>query len=197
MFEDTEKDIFIEKQEYAMVSLFSNKIRVGIVGIGRAAFIKAHHFVKLGAYVLMISKDEYSYSFLHDKHIVIIAVNDEAVRDKIREDCDNFCKIYIDCSDFKKGLGVVPSQRETENIILSVNTRNGNPKGSVYLADSLVQRAKKADKYIEVTTSIRNKVRKNYSIKKQVLDFIFSEDFRFFFEKGQGEQVLKIFFEEV
>lgn len=197
MFEDTEKDIFLEKQEYAMISLLSNKIRVGIIGIGRAAFIKAHHFAKLGAYVLMISKDEYSYAFLHDKHIVIIAVNDEVLRNKIREDCDNFCKIYIDCSDFKKGLGVVPSQRETENIILSVNTRNGNPKGSVFLADSLAEKAKTADKYIEFTTTIRNKVRKNYSIKNQVLEFIFSEDFRFFFEKGQGEQVLKIFFEEV
>ena len=65
------------------------------------------------------------------------------------------------------------------------------------MADSLAEKAHTVDKYIEFTTTIRNKVRKNYSIKNQVLEFIFSEDFRFFFEKGQGEQVLKIFFEEV
>lgn len=197
MFEDIKEDIFVKDQEYSMISLFSNKINVGVIGFGKGALIKAKHFISLGSNVLAIAKDEYSLAFIRDKHIILIAVDDDKLRTKIKEDCEKHFKIYIDCSNFRDGMGVVPSQRESKNIVFAVNTRNGNPKGSVFLGDILINELIKYDDYIEFTTSIRNKIKNRYDIKKEVLDFIFSEDFQFFFKKGRGIDILKIFYNEV
>ena len=59
-------------------------------------------------YNLILKNNDFTIDFLKDKHIVIIAVDDENLRKTIREYCDSNYKIYIDSSNFKDGMGIVP-----------------------------------------------------------------------------------------
>ncbi|MGG7176706.1 NAD(P)-dependent oxidoreductase [Clostridium paraputrificum] len=213
MFENNKKDILSREIELSLLSLISNKLRIGIVGAGKAGYIKARHFLKQGCYVEVLSKEEnselmelkgynlktiikeYDRSFIEDKHILIIAINDEEVRDIIKRDCKEMYKIYIDSSSFMDGMGAIPVQRDLDNIVIGINTRGGNPKGSMFLGEKAEVELKKYDNFIGFTTIIRNKVKDIPSIKKSVIDFIFKEDFLFFFNKGKGDTVLRMFFD--
>ena len=42
-----------------------------------------------------ISKEEYSEDFIKDKHLIIIAVDNEETKVRIRKDCNKYFKIYI------------------------------------------------------------------------------------------------------
>lgn len=192
-----------EKINYSMISCISSKLRVGVVGYGRAGRIKAKHFIELGAYVEVISKykcdnnnviiKEYDESFILDKHLIVIAVDNNDTRDRIKKDCDKHYKLYIDCSSFRDGMAVVPMQRSDDNIIAALHTTGGNPRASVFLMNKITGKLSEYNRYIEVTTYIRNLV-KSYSYKEQILDFIFSEDFYFFIENNSWRQVLKLFY---
>ena len=57
MFKDNKEHIYDEEIEYSFISLLSNKINIGVIGGGRAGFIKIKHFLKTGCYVEVISKD--------------------------------------------------------------------------------------------------------------------------------------------
>lgn len=192
-----------QKIDYSMISCISSKLRVGVVGYGRAGRIKAKHFIELGAYVEVISRDkcdnanviikEYDESFILDKHLIIIAIDDNYTRDRIKKDCDKHYKLYIDCSSFRDGMAVVPMQSSDDNIIASIHTTRGNPRASVFLMNKIKGQLSEYNRYIEVTTYIRNLV-KSYSYKEQILDFVFSEDFYFFIENNSWKQVLKLFY---
>ena len=90
MYEDNRKDICNEGIDYSYISLISCKLRIGIIGGGKAGTIKTKHFVNNKCYVevlahtfseeiIQLSKDflgrlklineEFSYKFLEDKHI--------------------------------------------------------------------------------------------------------------------------------
>ena len=213
MLEDNKKDILNRGVEFSLLSLISNKLRVGIVGAGRAGYINARHFLKQGCYVEVLSKEEslefmelkdynfkaiskeYERGFIEDKHIVIIAINEEETIGCIKRDCEDMYKIYIDSSSFMDGMGVIPVQRDLENIVIGVNTRGGNPKGSMLLGEKAELELKKYDDFIGFTTIVRNKVKNIPSLKKSVIDFISKEDFLFFFNKGKENEVLRMFFD--
>lgn len=192
-----------DKIDYSMISCISSRLRVGVVGYGRAGMIKAKHFIELGAYVEVISKDscdndnviirEYDKTFILDKHLIIIAVDDATTRDRIKEDCDRYYKIYIDCTSFREGMAVVPMQYSCGSITCAINTNGGNPRASVFLMNKIKDQFSEYNEYIQVTTYIRNRV-KSYNYKEQVLDFIFSEDFYFFIENNKWKQILSMFY---
>lgn len=214
MYENTEGDIYGELN-YLPISFFSNKIRIGIIGGGRAALIKAKGFYEKGCTVelialefleefynfsddrMIITKGYYNKSFIFDKHIIIIAVNDSHLVEEIIEDCNNQCKIFINSSSFREGLGVIPVSRETESLSISINTKEGNPKAAVFAADYAKEALKELDQYIKFTSRIRNNVNVSNDIKKELLEFINSEDYRYFYNKDKGLLVLKIFFEDI
>ncbi|AWI06589.1 NAD(P)-dependent oxidoreductase [Clostridium drakei] len=212
MYENNKEDILCCGIKYTMLSLMSNKIKVLIVGGGNAALIKAKTFIKKGCLVSIVAKDfndgfkelknysnlkitksEYKREYIECNHLVIIATNSEKINFEIRSHCIESYKLYIDCTSPENGLCVTPCQRNTKNIFLGVNTSSGNPRASVYLADKIKDCAVKYDKFIEFTSDLRKRL-ENSSIKKEIMKFVCSEDFYFFYEKGKEDIVLNMFY---
>lgn len=132
---------------YAPITLFGEKIRIGVIGAGRGALIKVRNFYNKGSNIEVLSLDfladfykfnenkvkiikgSYNKDFILDKHLIIIAIDDESVINRIKADCEELFKIYINSSKFKEGMGVIPVTRESEFITVAVNTKVGNPRG--------------------------------------------------------------------
>lgn len=212
MLENNKKDFSNCGVDLSLISLISNKLRIGIVGAGVGGYIKAKHFIGQGSYIEVLTKEvskefltlksknlkiingEYKKEFILDKHIIIIAVNDKETEEKIKKDCDELYKIYIDSTSFKEGLAALPVQRSLKNIVLGINTTGGNPKGAVMLANKATYELEKYDDFIGFITLVRNSVKDRDDIKSQVLNFIVEDDFFFFFQQGKAKQVLRLFF---
>lgn len=221
MHENNSKDICTRRSEidYAFLSLISDKIHIGVIGCGRAGLIKIRHFLKENCRVSVItrddydnnenieslmeyekfsiSKEEYSEDFIKDKHLIIIAVDNEETKVRIRKDCNKYFKIYIDCMNFKEGMAVVPAQRKSKSLNFAVNTRGGNPKASVFIAEKVKSEMSHYDKFIAYTTELRQKFKEKPDLKDNAMKFLFTEDFYFFFEKGKAERVISLFYNEV
>ena len=212
MDKDNRKDIYDEGIEYSYISLISKKVRVGIIGGGKAGTIKTKHFVNNKCYVEVLSKEfdeeiiklansfkeslnlineEFSYDFLSDKHLIVIAVDDEVLKIKIRDYCEENYKIYIDSSNFKDGMGVVPIQRKTENITFALNTKQGNPKGAIILASEIKNIIEEYDDFIKFIGIIRNKAKKLPEYKNDIIELTSNDNFKKFFDEGKGENVLR------
>lgn len=215
MYEDNKEDILCSGIDYTMISLISPKINVLIVGGGRAALIKARTFTKKGCRVWVISKkfvpefnelsicsnlklinEEYGKEHVIDKHLIIIATNNEEINEKIRNHCDEFYKLYIDCSMPKKGLCITTCQRSTKSTIFGINTNDFSPKTSVFLADKVKNQLEKYDDFIEFTSFIRNSI-KGFENKNEIMNFICSEDFLFFYNKGMGKSIFEMFYPNI
>ncbi|MGL5353862.1 MAG: NAD(P)-dependent oxidoreductase [Clostridium sp.] len=199
--------------DYTYLALMSKKLRVGIVGGGKAGLIKARNFINKGCYVeilsqtfrqefidiqnenIVLNRFAYSKEFIEDKHIIILALDNNDLRFKVSKDCEECFKIFIDCTDFKEGMAVVPVQRELSNISFALNTKIGNPKGAVLAVNAAMEKLKEYDEFIKYTGIIRNKAKK-LDNKKEIIDFIGSEDFKFIFEKNKGDLALRLFFGE-
>ena len=57
MFKNSEEDILNRGIEFSLISVFSKKLRVGIIGAGRGGFIKAKHFFNQGCLVEVLAKE--------------------------------------------------------------------------------------------------------------------------------------------
>jgi len=215
MYEDNRKDICDEGIDYSYISLISSKLRVGIIGAGRAGTIKAKHFVSNKCYVEVLShtfneeiikiskassgklkliNEEFSYEFLKDKHLIIIALDDEMLKNNIKKYCDENYKIYIDSSHFKHGMGVVPIQKDTKNITFALNTRYGNPKGAILVSNKVKNILDEYDDFIGFIGKIRNKVKEFPEYKNEIIRFIGNDEFKKNFDEGKSECVLKLNF---
>ncbi|GAA0078374.1 hypothetical protein UT300005_27530 [Clostridium sp. CTA-5] len=215
MFENNREDIYDRQVNYSFISLLSSKIRIGVIGAGKAGLIKIRHFINRGCYVEVISKEfneeiinltkdpknklklikeEFNYEFIKDKHIILIAIDNINTIQEIKNYCEENFKIYINSSDFKEGMGVVPIQKNLKNISFGLNTKGGNPKGAVLLSNKVNEVLKEYDEFIGFTSEIRNKAKflKNY--KKEVINFIGTEDFKYFYDKGKNDLILKMYF---
>lgn len=212
MFENNREDISSEEIRYSYISLISSKLRVGIVGGGKAGTIKARHFINDNAYVEVLSKtftedllelskdytkklmlinEEFNYDFLKDKHLIIIAIEDKNLIDKIKIYCEENFKIYIDSSDFKEGMGVIPIERDTKNISFALNTKQGNPKGAVLAAEKVKNLLEEYDDFLGFMGKIRTSAKKYPEYKKEILSFVGNEDFKILFDQGKAEEALR------
>ena len=212
MYEDNRKDIYDERIDYTYISLMSNKIRVGIIGGGKAGSIKTKHFVNNKCHVEVLShtfsdeiielsktamgrlklvNEEFSYEFLKDKHIIVIALDEETLKNKIKKYCNENYKIYIDSSNFTDGMGVVPIQKNTENITFALNTKYGNPKGAVLVSNKVKILLEEYDDFIGFMGKIRNKAKKLPEYKNDILKFIGNDDFKKLFDQGKSESALR------
>jgi precorrin-2 dehydrogenase/sirohydrochlorin ferrochelatase len=212
MGEDNRKDICNEGIDYSYISLISKKLRVGIIGGGKAGTIKVKHFVNNNCYVEVLSKtfdkeiiglseifserlklinEEFKFEFLRDKHIIIITLDDYIIKNKIKKYCDENYKIYIDSSNFTDGMGVVPIQRNTENITFALNTKHGNPKGAILVSNKVKKLLDEYDKFIEFIGIIRNRAKAFPQYKKQIISFIGNDDFKKAFDEGKSEYSLR------
>ena len=199
---------------YAPITLFGEKLKIGVIGAGRGALIKVINFYNKGSNIEVLALDfledfykfdkdkvklikgKYNREFLLDKHLIIIAIDDSIVVNNIKNDCEKLHKIYINSSKFKEGMGVVPVTRESEFITVAVNTKIGNPRGSVMIAESITKSLQEFDEYIKLTGKIRNSLILDKEIKSDLLKFINSSDCKFFYDKGKIFEVFKLFYDE-
>lgn len=210
MSTDSRKDIQNEEIEYSYIGLMSSKTRIGIIGAGRAGFIKARHFALNGCHVEIIAKEfckelidlsseynlmlinkEFTINFLKDKHIIVIAVDDEELKQQIREYCDSNYKIYIDSSNFKDGMGIVPVERQSKNIMVALNTKLGNPKGAVLISKKIKNIIDEYDEFIEFTSKLRNNSKELLDYKKEILEVIGTEEFEKLYKEKSHEEFLR------
>lgn len=213
MHENNKEDILRGRIEYTFLSLISDKVNVLIIGGGRAASIKAKTFIKKGCNVSVVAKNfieefnelknrsnvtlikgEYDSNYIYKNHLVIIATDCATLNDKIRKDCDDIYKLYIECTSPKDGLCITPCQRSSKNISFGIHTRAGSPKTSVYVANKVRQYLDKYDSFVEFTCFVRNRV-KNREDKEEIMDFICDDDFCFFCEKGKHKEVFSMFYD--
>ena len=199
------QDISLNEIDYTYISLMSKKVRIGVIGGGKGGQIKTRHFVNNKCNVEVISKDftqellklaeeneeyltlinrEFNIEFLKDKHIIVIASNDENINDIIRKYCDDNYKIYIDASDFTNGIGVVPAERSSKTMNFALNTKQGNPKGAVLMCNKIQNYISEYDDFIELTGTIRNNVKNYPEYKRDVLSYIYSSEFEEAYKRG-------------
>ena len=212
MYGNTTKDIPIE---YGYLALISKKINIAIIGGGRAGHIKTKAFSKRGYNVVVLSLDfinefdafnnkeniklikgYYFKEFIMDKHIVVIAINDDLKRQEIIKHCNENAKLYIDCSDFKNGLAVVPFQIESESLICGINSRGGNPRVTRKISEKVQAVLLEEEEFVSFSTDIRNKLKGQENFK-EVMDFILEDDFKFFFNNGYGKEIINMFYDNL
>lgn len=214
MFKNFEENIYGEEIERIYLSFFSNKLRVGVIGGGKAAIIKIRSFLKRNVYVevlarefsedilsirdknLRLIKSDYKSDFIQDKHIIVIAINDSELLQRIKDECDEAYKLYINCSDFKDGIAAMPVQRNLKNISFGINTVGGNPRGALMVADIAYKSLCSIDDFIGFITRLRNNAKVLGNHKKEVIEFLNSNDFKFFYDKGKDKTVFKLFLED-
>lgn len=197
---------------YTMISLMSSKINVLIVGGGEAAFIKCKTFSKEGCNITVVSKDfsppfeslkeiyniklikgEYDESYIEHNHIIIIATDNEETNHAIKIYCDKKSKLYIHCANYKEGLFVTPVQKHTPNMKFALHTKTSSPKTALFMSKVIEDKLLEYNDFIDYTSSIRNMVKKMNS-KKEIMNFICSEDFYFFYTKGVQDIILEMFY---
>ena len=199
---------------YAPITLLGEKLKIGVIGAGQGALIKVRNFYNKGSKIEVLALDfledfykfngdkvklikgNYNKEFILDKHLIIIAIDDENVISKIKDDCEELYKIYINSSKFRDGMGVVPVTRESKFITVAVNTKVGNPRGSVMVAESITKSLQGFDEYIKLTGEIRNSLFLDKEIKEDLLKFINSSDCKFFYDKNKIFEVFKLFYDE-
>ena len=178
---------------YAPITLFGEKLKIGVIGAGRGALIKVRNFYNKGSEIEVLALDfledfykfngdkvklikgNYNKDFILDKHLIIIAIDDEVVINEIKNDCEKLCKIYT----------------------VAVNTATvGNPRGSVMVAESITESLQEFDEYIRLTGQIRNSLILDKEIKDNLLKFINTSDCKFFYTKNKIFQVFKLFYDE-
>lgn len=210
MHKDIERNIPKENIEYTYLSIISKKLNVGIVGGGKASYIKAKSFLNKGCTVEVLSLDfieefydlnnvtlineSYNKRFIKNKHLVIIATNNNEKNLEIKKDCDDEFKLYIFASDFSEGTAITPVQKELENISFAINTKNGNPKGSLMIANKVMNLLEGYDDFIGYSSYVREQAKSLKENKKEIIDFVCSEDFYYIYTKGKEKIVLEMFF---
>lgn len=218
---DIKEDIYTIDNSYAYLSLFTKNLKVGIVGGGRAAYIKAKTFVERGALIevlaMEISQDiltltntyrniniiegKYKEDFINDKHLIIIAIDDFDAIKKIIDDCEKNYKIYINSANYTNGMGMVPYQRETKSTMFAVNSKIGNPKGTIFIGEKIKETINEYDGFLDFLSQNRKwlKNNKNKVSEKQyseLLTFINSDEFYYFYSNGYGKQVIEMFLQD-
>ena len=168
MSRDITKDIYGDLN-YAPITLFGNKLNVGIIGAGRGALIKTRNFYNKGSNIEVLAleflddfyeldtnrvkliKGCYKTQFIKNKHIIIIAVSESELINKIKLDCENHHKIYINSAKFNEGMGVIPVSRESKYISAAINTKVGNPRGAVLVANLITEYIFELDEFIKLS----------------------------------------------
>lgn len=198
---------------YTMISLLSNKVNILIIGGGEAALIKCRTFSKEGCNITVVSKEfclgfyalqdiynvkliksEYDESYVDNNHIVIIATDNKETNDGIKKYCDRNSKLYVHCGDYKQGLFVTPVQRNTPNMKFALHTKNSSPKTALFMSKVIEDKLFEYEGFIDYTCSMRNMLKKS-KIKKEIMNFVCSEDFYFFYTKGAQNAILEMFYE--
>ena len=214
MSKDFKGNIQLDSFETLYLGLDYKKLRVGIIGAGKAGLLKAKRFILNKSYVEVLSKEflsefedlksdktilvknEYSKEFIYDKHLIIIAINDKNLIEQIINDCNEAFKIFIDCSDVKNGVAKLLYQDKTDNFSFAVSTKNANPKMSILVGEKINNLLKEYDGFEEYTYGIRELI-KGRKDSKVILSFINTDEFKEIWKKNKTDLTLKLFFDDL
>ncbi|MGL4760854.1 MAG: NAD(P)-dependent oxidoreductase [Sarcina sp.] len=206
-------NIQLDNFETAYIGLDYKKIRVGIIGGGKAGFLKAKRFILNRSYVEILSrdflanieelendkvkliKDEYHKSFICDKHLIIIAIDDKNLTQQIIDDCNEVFKIFIDCSGVENGIAKIPYQTKTESFSFAVSTKNANPKMSILLGGKINDLLREYDEFEKYTYKVRKKV-KGRKDSREILSFLNTDEFKEIWKKNKADLTLKLFYDD-
>ncbi len=78
-------------------------------------------------------------------------------------------------------------------MVLALNNKVGCPKATSFIGEKIKKQLEVYDNYIEYVTYIRSNI-KNHGLKDEIMDFVCTNDFHFFFEKGYGNLILSMFY---
>lgn len=212
MHENTGKNILRPGIDNMMISLIPSKIKVVVIGGGEAGLIKSKTFSNRGCNVTVVSidfrdgfkdlererstqlvYDHYKMEYILDKHLVVVATNDDGLNKKIIMDCESTNKLYLNCSDYRQGTFGVPYQSETNEFYFSIQTKRVNPRLAIYVGGKIKNVLEKYDDFSEFLSKIR-KEEFLVNIRKDIMKFMCTDDFLFFFRKGKGDMILKMFY---
>ncbi len=210
MYKNIRKDISKEEIEYTYLSLISNKLNVGIIGGGKASYIKCKNFLSKKCNVEVLALDfidefnnlmdvklihnSYYKEFIRDKHLIVIATNDKNINNEIKKDCEESYKIYIFAENYLESMAIAPVQRSLKNISFAINTNHGNPNGSLLLAQKIIETLSEYDDFIGYSSLIRGKAKILKEYKKDIIKFVCSEDFKYIYDKKKDKLVIEMFF---
>ncbi|MEG1255691.1 NAD(P)-dependent oxidoreductase [Clostridium sp.] len=198
------------------ISLNGENTMVLILGGGNGAFIKATTLLKRGFIVHCLSEEyttkfkELSFNYsnllllneiftenmLANYHLVVICTSDNVFNDKVRSICNNQKKIFIDSTVPEVSKAILCASRITKNIALGIRINGKNPKSSVFLCNKGRKYYEKFDDYVEFTTMVRLNITK-IDKKNEILDYINSDDFLFFFNQGVAKEILELFYPDI
>ncbi|NLM35611.1 MAG: NAD(P)-dependent oxidoreductase [Clostridiales bacterium] len=212
MSKDIGENIFDLSSDFMTIGLLSSKVKVLVIGGGRAGFIKAKSFAMRGCKVTVLSLDfdeeftplakkfniqlikaPYSSAYIDSYHIVVIALGVGRLIKEIKKACQEKFKLYLDCSDYQLGNLVIPSQASTKNISYTINTRAASPITSQFLMEGIRSYLSNYDDLVDYLGSLRKALKGNEKLK-EIMAFTSSEDFNFFFKKGYGDIIIKLFY---
>ncbi len=197
-----------EKASYLFLSLLADKIKVLVIGGGKAALIKVKSLLARGCRVTVVAPDfreefttlvseglslqkaSYETSLLAGQHLVIIATDNESVNQKIQEDCGQAAKLYLTCSDYRDGCFVTPLTRESEEAVLALHTKQGSPRTSLFIAETLQAHLKRYDRFIRFVCELRQEI-KSRDDKDQIMKRVNSDKFFQLFMEGKHHELLK------
>lgn len=214
MSEDTGKGIPSGKLRLMPVNLIPENIKVLIAGGGEAGFIKLKSFSEKGADVTVISPEFSSYltDYAQTKnikfvkrcyqqgdaknyHIIVIATDDDKANSIIQKECSELCKLCINCISPREGNVTAVISGETEETVFSVSVKDGSPMTSRLLIRGIKRYLDDYGDFIKFASSIRKKLKGDKN-KKEILSFVNSDDFLFFFKRGKAEIILKLFYKD-
>lgn len=213
MFENFKNDFLLENENSNLgyLAIDYKNIRVGVVGGGKVALLKLQHFISKGSYIEIIAKDflkdfldmdfeniilskkQYDKKFIKDKHLIIIAVDDKNLTNEIVRDCRSEFKLFINCVDSSNSLARMPYQRESNKFLFALNSKDANPKNVKLVGKKILNLINEEDEFEAFTYKLRLKVN-DKTYRNDILNFINTEDFKFFWKKEKSETVLKLFF---
>lgn len=191
MYGNNREDIF----NLVSLNLISNKLRVKIVGGGKAAYIKAKGLLEKGCLVHILAKEfsndifrlskdnlilergEYYKDFIENAHLIIIAVDDENLCREICDNCNEKYKMYINTSNFKEGMATIPYSKSYKNLSFSIGSKIGSPRIIRKIGKEIEEIVEKNDDYSILVGNIRERA-KNEEQKNKIIDFISGELFK-------------------
>jgi precorrin-2 dehydrogenase/sirohydrochlorin ferrochelatase len=211
MCENYQEDFSGGSVVFMPLSLIAGKIRVLIVGGGKAGYMKARSFLSRGCHVtvaamdfkegleelrcpdLCLIKAPYNREFIKNVHLVVIAVSQEAVAERIQEDCQAEYKLYLYSGEATRGLFVIPAAEETREGVFTFHTKKGSPATTKFIRTKIKEQLSEYDSFIEFACSLRDSLKGDKN-RSKIMDFVNTEDFYSFYQKQKHVLVLKLFY---
>lgn len=197
--------------DFTFLCVQGKDVKALIVGGGNAALTKTkslinkgftvhcvaprfkEEFLRLNSEKLMLIKSNFEDNNIYNYHIVVICTDSKELNEHIRELCQKNFKMFIDATEPEKSIATVCATASTKEVAIAVRIKNKNPKASKFLAEKIKNYLEPYDDYISFITYVRNSV-DCIPNKQELLEFLSSEDFLFFFQKSYGEKILDLFY---